>query len=205
MAEKVKVDKADAQRVLYTAYKEAQKPGNHGCTHSDFIDFVLDNTHKTYKYVLVNALLAKAPNQAINPLCLQKKSLLPGSYDARTICHDVLVKFEKDELGKALGGSNEPFLNKPARFTDLDKGNAVRAGRDACTQVLGLAEYDADAVKNRIEWIDAMPDNLLVFHLKDGTTREVKWIFPSRSESWTVEMREKAAEQMRRRYAKTGK
>lgn len=130
MAEKVKVDKADAQRVLYTAYKEAQKPGNHGCTHSDFIDFVLDNTHKTYKYVLVNALLAKATNQAINPLCLQKKSLLPGSYDARTICHDVLVKFEKDELGKALGGLNEPFLNKPARFTDLDKGNAVRAGRD---------------------------------------------------------------------------
>ena len=76
--------------------------------------------------------------------------------------------------------------------------------RNACTQVLGLAEYDADAVKNRIEWIDAMPDNLLVFHLKDGTTHEVKWVFPSRSESWTVEMREKAAEQMRRRYAKTG-
>lgn len=76
--------------------------------------------------------------------------------------------------------------------------------RNACTQVLGLAEYDAEAVKNRIERIDAMPDNLLVFHLKDGTTLEVKWVFPSRSESWTVEMREKAAEQMRRRYAKTG-
>lgn len=60
MAEKVKVDKADAQKVLYAAYKEAQKPGTHRCTHSDFIDFVLDNTHLTYKYVLVNALLAKA-------------------------------------------------------------------------------------------------------------------------------------------------
>ena len=71
--------------------------------------------------------------------------------------------------------------------------------------MLGLAEYDADAVKNRIEWIDATPDNLLILHLKDGTTHEVKWVFPSRSESWTVEMREKAAEQMRRRYAKTGK
>ena len=70
--------------------------------------------------------------------------------------------------------------------------------------MLGLAEYDAEAVKNRIEWIGAMPDNLMVFHLTDGTTHEVKWTFPSRSESWTDEMREKAAEQMRRRYAKTG-
>lgn len=130
MTEKVKVDKAAAKAVLNAAYIEAQKPGKHSCSKKSFIDFVLDNTHLTYKYVLVNALLAKATNENINPLCLQKKSLLPGSYDARTICHDVLVQFEKEQLGKALGGSNEPFLNKPARFTDLDKGNAVRAGRD---------------------------------------------------------------------------
>lgn len=130
MVENVKVDKAAAKAVLYAAYAEAQKPSKHPCAKKDFIDFVLDNTHLTYKYVLVNALLAKATNERINPLCLQKKSPLPGSYDARTICHDVLVQFEKDQLGKALGGSNEPFLNKPARFTDLDKGNAVRAGRD---------------------------------------------------------------------------
>ena len=130
MIQNVKVDKTAAKAILYAAYAEAQKPGQHSCPQSNFIDFVLDNTHLTYKYVLVNALLAKATNEKINPLCLQKKSPLPGSYDARSICHDVLVQFEKDELGKALGGSNEPFLNKPARFSDLDKSNAVRAGRD---------------------------------------------------------------------------
>ena len=75
--------------------------------------------------------------------------------------------------------------------------------RNACVQVLGLAKYDAEAVADRIERIDAMPNNLLVFHLKDGTSHEVNWVFPSRSESWTHEMREKAAEQMRRRYGKT--
>ena len=130
MAQDVKVDKSAAQAVLYKAYEEAKKPGDHTCSNRAFIDFVLDNTHLTYKYILVTALLAKATNQAVNPLCLQQKSALSGSYDARTICHNVLVKFEKEELGKALGGSNEPFLNKPARFTELDKGNAVRAGRD---------------------------------------------------------------------------
>lgn len=130
MAVKVKVDQEEARSVLYHAYDVAVGCSTHQCSHKEFIDFVLDNTHLTYKYVLVNALLAKATNAAINPLCLQKKSTLPGAYDARTICHKVLVQFEKEELGKALGGSNEPFLNKPARFTDLDKTNAVRAGRD---------------------------------------------------------------------------
>ena len=130
MAVKVKVDKSEAREVLYRAYDIALKHPESRCSHEAFIDFVLDNTHLTYKYVLVNALLAKATNASIKPLCLQKKSVLPGAYDARTICHKVLVQFEKEELGKALGGSNEPFLNKPARFTDLDKSNAVRAGRD---------------------------------------------------------------------------
>jgi len=74
--------------------------------------------------------------------------------------------------------------------------------KDACSQVLGLAEYDAESVANRIEHIEAMPGNLLVFHLNDGSTHEVTWTFPSRSESWTEEKRQKAAEQMRRRHAK---
>ena len=76
--------------------------------------------------------------------------------------------------------------------------------KDACAQVLGLTEYDAESVEKRIVQIEAMPGNVLIFHLNDGSAQEVKWVFPSRSESWTDEMREKAADQVRRRYAKTG-
>ena len=90
----------------------------------------MDNNHLTYKYILVTALAAKATNEKINPLALQAKSSLPGAYDARSVCHGCIVKFEMTELGKALGGSNEPFLNKPARFPELSKTNAVRRGRD---------------------------------------------------------------------------
>ena len=75
--------------------------------------------------------------------------------------------------------------------------------QDACRQALGLTAYDAEAVRSRIVQIEAMPENILIFHLADGTTREVKWSFPSRSESWTEEMRQKAAEQTRRHHAKT--
>ncbi len=97
---------------------------------TQFIDKILDNTHKTYKYILVNALLAKATDPSINPLALQAGAALDGAYDARSLCHSVLVPFEMNNLGRALGGSNEPFLNKPARATHLDKSNPVRRGND---------------------------------------------------------------------------
>lgn len=58
-------------------------------------------------------------------------------------------------------------------------------------------------IAERIERIVAMPDKMLAFHLSDGTVKEVKWALPSRSESWTTDMRQKAAEQMRRRHAET--
>lgn len=122
--------KEDATLKLDAAYEEAQNASAPTCAHKDFIDFVIDNTHLTYKYVLFTAILSKATDESINTLCLQKKSKLPGAYDARTICHKVIVPFEMEILDKALGGSNEPFLNKPARFPELSKTNAVRRGND---------------------------------------------------------------------------
>lgn len=122
--------KEDAVIILNKAYQDALNNPDASCDHKAFIDFVIDNTHLTYKYVLFTAILSKATDESINPLCLQKQSTLPGAYDARTVCHKVIVPFEMETLKKALGGSNEPFLNKPARFPELDKNNAVRRGND---------------------------------------------------------------------------
>lgn len=122
--------KKQANTILYSAYKKAFNSEESYCQHKSFIDFVLDNNHLTYKYVLFTALLAKSTDSNINPLCLQKKSTLTGAYDARSLCHKVIVPFEMTTLRKVLGGSNEPFLNKPARFTELNKSNAVRRGKD---------------------------------------------------------------------------
>lgn len=122
--------KEDANTKLYQAYDEAMQTKSPVCSYQQFVDYIIDNTHLTYKYVLFTELLAKATDPSINPLCLQKKSKLPGSYDARTVCHKVIVPFEMETLNKVLGGSNEPFLNKPARFPELSKTNAVRRGND---------------------------------------------------------------------------
>ena len=122
--------KENASVKLQEAYNEARESTTATCKHQEFIDLVIDNTHLTFKYVLFTAILSKATDVTINTLCLQKKSKLPGAYDARTVCHKVIVPFEMETLEKVLGGSNEPFLNKPARYEELDKSNAVRRGND---------------------------------------------------------------------------
>jgi hypothetical protein len=58
----------------------------------------------------------------------------------------------KQRLIVLWGGSNEPFLNKPARFPRLDKGNAVRCGNDKalldllCDTLPLVSRKDADAL-----------------------------------------------------------
>lgn len=99
------------------------------------IKTVLESENKTYKYVLITALAAKAADDSVNPLCLQTGSELEGAYDARTICHKAILDFEREYLGKALGGSNEPFLNKPARYPHLSKDNPSKG---ASKQILNL-------------------------------------------------------------------
>ncbi|MFK7799000.1 MAG: restriction endonuclease, SacI family [Aureispira sp.] len=121
------IDKKKAEKVILSAFRQR-------CTQYDEISanikLVLEAHHKTYKYILVNGILAKATNPKVNPLALQAGASLKGAFDARSLCHQVLVPFEQDFLHKALGGSNEPFLNKPARFTHLSKDNPVRKGKD---------------------------------------------------------------------------
>ncbi len=121
------VDKARARNVLLTAYwkKKEQKD-----VLGKSIREVITGSHKTYRYVLVTGLLAKATEKAVDPLSLQAKDASDGAYDARSIAHKVLVPFEREHLPNSLGNSNEPYLNKPARFPRLSLDNAVRKGGD---------------------------------------------------------------------------
>lgn len=97
-----------------------------------FLNTILLGGHKTYKYILLTALLAKTTfGDEIDPLSLQEgDGSRKGSFDARSLGHKVIVPFEREMLNNALGGSNEPFLNKPARYEMISKDNPVRAGKD---------------------------------------------------------------------------
>lgn len=121
------VDLKTAALILDRALVEAQFVDDEK---GHLIDKILTGTHKTYRYILVTALLGKATNSEIDILSLQVDDGSNGKYDARSLCHKVIVPFETVKLQGCLGSSNEPFLNKPARFVSISKSNAVRAGRD---------------------------------------------------------------------------
>lgn len=131
---------------------------------ASLIEFLLiTSTHKTYKYILINGLLGATAGN--NPLCLQKGSGLANAWDARSVCHKILVPFERAYLNNRLGGSNEPFLNKPARFMELSHNNAVRGGKDQ-QALRALIEIFSDININELS------TNLLTFALQ--TVRQIQ-------------------------------
>ena len=155
------IDIKTAAIILDRAFTEAS-PANDKT--GMLIDKVLHGNHKTYRYILVTALLAKATNEEINPLSLQKGDGNNGKYDARTLCHKAIVPFETLKLPGCLGGSNEPFLNKPARFPMLSTSNAVRKGNDLLT------------LTNLISILSGIGDSATAYHyLKSAlfTMREI--------------------------------
>lgn len=87
---------------------------------------VLDSDYRTYKYILITALLAKSCCNDINTICLQLESNLPGAYDARQFCKKYFVPFENKYLDNVLGGSNDPLVSNPARNPELLITNKCR-------------------------------------------------------------------------------
>lgn len=147
------IDHAAAREKLNSAISAAKADGfqpQHPKTKA--IAAVMRGSHLTYRYILFTNLLAKATNGAANGLVLQAKSTLDGAFDSRSLCHKVVVDFDRDatQLAGKLGRSNEPYLNKPARYTELSTQNAVRRGSDritleTCIDILGGLKSQAEA------------------------------------------------------------
>lgn len=67
------------------------------------------------------------------------------------------------------------------------------------SEVLGITEWDRDTLLKHIAEIRVPRHNCLVYMFRDGHSQEVIWQNPSRRESWTEEMKQKARE-----YAQKG-
>ncbi|CNL46873.1 restriction endonuclease, SacI family [Yersinia aldovae] len=136
---KVSVDHKKAYEVILKAIAQAKKQTEPQTAHYSNISKVILGSHLTYRYILVTGLLAKATDNRVNPLVLQAKAAVDGAYDARSLCHSVIVgKVESEFLQGKLGASNEPFLNKPARFEIHSSKNAVRNGNDRLIQNISI-------------------------------------------------------------------
>ena len=67
-------------------------------------------------------------------------------------------------------------------------------------RVLGVEKITKEIVEKKIQRIDVLGGNKLLFHLKNGSVVEKTWNDLSRSNSWTPEMREKARQRALAQY-----
>jgi hypothetical protein len=154
---RVDVDQAAASAVLIKAAKEAARLDYYPLSaHAASLKRVVTGSHLTYRYMMVTALLAKATNEAINPLAVQAKADIENAFDARSLCHAVIVPYEASLFKSALGGSNEPYLNKPARIPFLSESNP--GGQDR--ETLRLLCRVLPLIKTRDEAAKALSDAL---------------------------------------------
>lgn len=97
----VNVDSGQASQILKDATLAAQDRAYRVPQDMETkIEQIIGHTHLTYKYILLTGMLAKATNPEANPLVLQAGAPLHGAFDARSLCHGVVVPFEQNELEK---------------------------------------------------------------------------------------------------------
>lgn len=63
---------------------------------------------------------------------------------------------------------------------------------DFVNEIMGADNYTADELDDKISLIQANANNTVLFRTADGTEIIKEWAKPSRSESWTAEMKEAA-------------
>lgn len=71
-------------------------------------------------------------------------------------------------------------------------------------EVLGSEDYDADMLDSRITLIQAEENHTIVFRTLEGEAFVKQWELPSRSESWTAEMRVAASERTKKARQSNG-
>ena len=107
----------------------------------------VNSNTKTYRYVLPTQLLAKASDPALDCRSLQAGADRTGSFDARTIAHQVIVPFDQAN-DRVLGGSPEPYVNNPVRVSEVSERHRNpqknKRGWDHLCRVLEVVESTQD-------------------------------------------------------------
>lgn len=111
----------------------------------------INSNTKTYRYVLPTQLLAKMVRSELDCRALQKGCDLDEAFDARSLCHEVIVPFDRAN-NSVLGGSAEPYVSKPVRHpavTPEFRGSQKnKSGWDDLMCVLDYAQEHPGQVKD---------------------------------------------------------
>ena len=100
----------------------------------------------SYHYVLPTQLLAKCVDPTLDAHALQAGYGREGAFDARTVAHEVVVPFDRDNH-RVLGGSPEPYVNNPLRVPEITAeyrgGQKNKADWDKLVTVLDAVQQSS--------------------------------------------------------------
>jgi hypothetical protein len=109
----------------------------------------INSKTQTYRYVLPTQLLAKLVDGELDCRCIQAGSGLKKAFDARSLCHKVIVEFDRNN-NNVLGGSAEPYLNNPLRIQAIlpkaRNSQRDKAGFDDLRLVLDYAQKQPSSI-----------------------------------------------------------
>ena len=125
---------------------------------------------RTFKYILLTNVLAKAVNPEINALALKDNSDLEGSFNSGGLATDVVTDWEKDN-GERLGGSNEPRTNSVYyRQAELNTDYEVRNDDLYQTLIRVLKELNERSAAGGLDPMDMLRQTLHEVSLLEPTT-----------------------------------
>lgn len=124
---------------------------------------------KSYRYVLPTQTLAKIVDPQLDARSLQEGSSLVGSFDARSLCHAVVVPFDRKNHN-VLGGAPEPYVNNPLRIPSIQaehrSAQKNKAGfDDLCRVVDFLQEHPSHAHELLGVIAHAIRERLAIVHV----------------------------------------
>jgi len=148
------------RRELERAWTESiGSAGSHSTVPDEIQEAVrrcINSPTKTYRYVLPTQTLAKVVEPALDSRSLQEGSGLDGSFDARSLCHAVVVPFDRANHS-VLGGAPEPYVNNPLRIPGIlpeHRGaQKNKAGFDDLCNVVDFLEANPNSAGSILDCI----------------------------------------------------
>jgi len=118
---------------------------------SEIIDDCVNSSTKTYRYVLPTQLLAKLEVPSRDCRAVQEGANMPGRFDARSLCSQVIVPFDRENYN-VLGGSGDPYVNNPLRIPAIVMSHAIaqrnRADFEKLCRILAYVEGHPDKLSH---------------------------------------------------------
>jgi hypothetical protein len=112
----------------------------------------LKSKTKTYRYVLPTQILCKCVDSSLDCRSLQAAFRSAGAFDARSVAHEVIVPFDR-ENHQVLGGSPEPYVSNPLRCDSVTRQHRAKQKNkvewDKLVSVLGKVQRANDPALTR--------------------------------------------------------